>query len=251
MASRRASAAWFRLPSILLNLAGRSSSGGDDLPEALDENRRRFLAAMAATIDAPNAGVAPTVAAIHQVHGAEVAVVDSAWDARTLGGAPAADAAITRERGRALLVRVADCVPLLLACPRTGAVAAIHAGWRGIVAGVIGATIHAMRRHFDVDPAHCVAAIGPCIGVDAFEVGEEVATSLAEIGLASTIRRGAAWPRPHVDLFAAARHQLVAAGVSRARIDGEPLCTSANRDLFFSHRRDNGRTGRMAAAIIA
>lgn len=244
-------------PFRSLNLAGRRSTGGEDLPEALDENRRRLFVALGGdggeTIDAPRASRQFAVAYVNQVHGAEVAIVDGAPVHRDSGHAPTADVLATIQPGIALMIRVADCVPILLACERPRAIAAIHAGWRGIVAGVIPAAMQRIVAEFGVDRANCVAAIGPCIGVDAFEVGEEVAAALTECdahgGLESAVVRSPRWPKPHTDLFAAARIQLQRAGLASDHIDGEPLCTHANADLFFSHRRDAGRSGRMAAVI--
>lgn len=181
----------------------------------------------------------------HQVHGAEVAICRGRWPEPP----PPADAVITRDRNRALLVTVADCVPILLACPVTGGIAAVHAGWRGLVGDVIGATVRQMQQMFGSSPSFLVAAIGPAIGLEAFEVGEEVATEFERAGLATTVVRRREWPRPHIDLYAAALQRLERASVAAERVDGAPLCTASNADLFYSHRRDQGVTGRLAAVI--
>lgn len=182
------------------------------------------------------------VCRVHQVHG-DVA-------ARVRAGEPfdtsaKADAIVGSDPHRVLSVRIADCVPVLLASGDGKTVAAVHAGWRGVVAGIAPAALREMRA----EPARCGAAIGPCIGFDAFEVGREVMEAFgAAFGDGAPVRA-----RPdgkgHVDLREAVRRQLVAAGVPEDRIDTTDRCTVRDADEFFSHRRDNGITGRMAAII--
>ncbi|MCG8509074.1 MAG: peptidoglycan editing factor PgeF [Rhodospirillales bacterium] len=183
---------------------------------------------------------------VRQVHGGEV------W--RPPVGAvhprdcPEADALVTADARQLLLIRVADCVAVLLASEDGRVVAAAHAGWRGVVAGVVTNTVEQMRATHGVEPARLRAAIGPAIGVDHFEVGEEVATAFVEADLAECVRRG--YPkRPHVDLQAAVRAQLCRAGLREEHIDGNACCTFRDAALFFSHRRDKGVTGRMGAVI--
>ncbi len=224
-------------PFASLNCGGRSSVGGTDSADLTRENRRRLLHACGMT--------GCEIVSPHQVHGAQVAICRGRWPEPP----PQADAVITRDRDRALLVTVADCAPILVACPVTGGVAAIHAGWRGLVADAIGATIRQMQQMFGSSPSFLLAAIGPAIGLEAFEVGEEVATAFDEAGLADAVVRRPEWPRPHVDLFAAAARRLECAGVTGERLDGAPLCTASHAELFFSHRRDHGVTGRLAAVI--
>ncbi len=174
---------------------------------------------------------------VHQVHGADVLDAD---DARFESGAKA-DAVFSADPSKILAVRVADCVPILLADETSQKVAAVHAGWRGVIADVIGNTIHRMPS------PTLLAAIGPCIGVDAFEVGSEVIDEFRRtFGDAAPIRAGKNG-KGHVDLREACRLQLLEAGVRR--IDVSDRCTFGHSDEFFSHRRDNGVTGRMAALI--
>lgn len=170
------------------------------------------------------------VAHLRQVHGARVVGVDRP------GPAGAADAMVTGVPGLLLVVRVADCVPILVAGRRE--VAAIHAGWRGLAAGVIRA---ALAR---VD-APLVAAVGPRICVEHYEVGDEVVAGIAAEGVppAVFVRPG---KRPHVDLGAAAAWQLRAAGVKR--VDLLPHCTWED-PRFWSFRRQRGRAGRQAGVI--
>ena len=173
-----------------------------------------------------------------QVHGVEIVDAGMADDA-------SADAACTSNPERIAAIRTADCVPILLACPKRNEVVAIHAGWRGLVADAPGAAIRLLVSRGS-DPSLLIAAIGPAIGLSAFEIGEEVAEEFERSGLADAVHPGT--PRPHGDLHLAARQRLLKAGLSPSGIDGEPACT-ASSPRFFSHRRSQGRTGRHLAAI--
>jgi YfiH family protein len=149
---------------------------------------------------------------------------------------------------RSVGVRVADCTPVLVGDPLTGAALAIHAGWRGVVAHVVAAGVSALRaRH----PSRLVAAIGPSIGVCCFEVGDDVAESIATAcGDASVVVRGAhGSPKPHVDMRSAVRAQLRAAGLYDALIEDVPGCTKCDAERFFSYRRDGAKSGRHIAVI--
>jgi YfiH family protein len=177
-----------------------------------------------------------------QVHGAGVLAA---------GGAPSevarqdADALVAFERGDAVGVRVADCVPILLADPTTGAVAAVHAGWRGLVAGVIGA---AVARATEGGARLAAAAVGPCIGACCFEVDHDVAERIAAATDARAIARrteGKSW----VDLRAAVRVALSRAGI--ADVDDVGGCTKCSPEVYFSHRRDAAQAGRHLAVIVA
>jgi YfiH family protein len=193
-------------------------------------------------------GLAPTaLSRVRQVHGAAVAV------APVDGPAPEADILVTNRRDIAVAVQAADCVPLLLADRRSGAVAAAHAGWRGLAAGVPGAAVAALARHCGSRPADLVAAIGPAIGPCCYEVGPEVREAFAAAFPAGE------WPawfaaaaRPGhwlFDTWQSARHQLEAANVPAAQIFEAGLCTADHPALFCSYRRDGAAAGRMAAAI--
>jgi polyphenol oxidase len=179
---------------------------------------------------------------LYQVHGAHVVRVRASepCDTSTKG-----DALVSNDPARALTVRVADCAPVLLATEDGRLVAAVHAGWRGVIAGVVVETLRVM----DAAPARIVAAIGPCIAFDAFEVGAEVLDEFTRtFGPEAPIRR-----RPdgtgHVDLGECLRRQLISLGVGRDRINSTDRCTFRDRAEFYSHRRENGITGRMAAMI--
>jgi copper oxidase (laccase) domain-containing protein len=290
-----------------------------DTPANIQENFRRLQTAL---------GLGPLPRAwVTQVHGSRVELVapEPAGEyAETLAaeirdrftGQTAADGMVTGVPGVLLTIRVADCVPVLLAS-QNGMVAAVHAGWRGVVSGIVETGLQTLRNgvqirdqlgtneaqlrtdsaklhntvraqkigsdesrippqmralcdtkvpHLDLNCGQLapgsaqtnanvspnneevVAAIGPGISVANFEVGEEVVAAFEARGLNCAVVRQAG-PRPHVDLQLAIRKILERNGVKR--IDGNDLCTFRNTAEFFSHRRENGRTGRMVAAIAA
>ena len=179
------------------------------------------------------------VATARQVHG--TAIVDG-----SLAEAAEADVLVSDAPYRAVAVRTADCVPILLACRRTRIVAAVHSGWRGLVADAPGAAVSHMES-LGADRRNILAAIGPAIGVERFEIGSEVADEFVESGLGGCLRTGS--PRPHADLFDAARRRLLDAEISIDSIDGAPCCTSMD-PRFFSHRSDFGRSGRHLSGIV-
>jgi hypothetical protein len=143
-------------------------------------------------------------------------------------------------------VRVADCVPVLLSTTDGRHVAAVHAGWRGVVAQAV---IGSLREMVGTNTRGVVAAIGPAIGYDSFEVGEEVLKEFTKTFGADAPVRAVGGGKGRVDLRECLRRQLVAAGVPEERIDLTDRCTYRDSDEFFSHRRDKGITGRMAALI--
>jgi YfiH family protein len=148
-------------------------------------------------------------------------------------------------------IRTADCVPVLIACTETGVVCAVHAGWRGIVAGVVPQAIGAMRAAHGARPGGMVAAIGPCIGRDVYEVGPDVAAEFAKVvGDAFVLPAGGGRAKEHIDCFGAVRSQLKACGIPAESVDGEELCTVATPREFFSYRRDGARSGRMASVVV-
>jgi YfiH family protein len=175
---------------------------------------------------------------LEQVHGTRVADLDAGDDTRG-----PADAVLTRTRGRVCVVQVADCMPVLFAARDASAVAVAHAGWRGLAAGVLEATIARLR----VAPAELSAWLGPAISAAHFEVGEEVRQAFldGDPGAATAFARNARG-RWQCDLAALARRRLAALGVTE--VSGGDRCTYADPTRFFSFRRD-GRCGRMAALI--
>jgi len=209
---------------------------GDD-DEAVRENRTRFARSLDLSLD--------HLFEQRQVHGNQVREVtrsDRTAHVVNLEG----DALVAREEGLGVAARTADCVPILIAHPPSGDVAAVHAGWRGAVADVAGHAVQHMKR----DPTEMIAAIGPHIRVRAFEIGDEVASE----------RERAAGGRPvaargnlktHGDLAALIRLQLQHRGIPPTAIDDVGGCTHDDAGLFFSHRRDRARTGRHLSVIVA
>ena len=200
---------------------------GDD-PEAVRENRRRVCTQLQLPAEP---------AWVEQVHGAQVVDLDGS------GRLPPADGLIARRAERVCVVQVADCMPVLFAARDGSAVAAAHAGWRGLAAGILEATI----GRLGVAPAQLLAWLGPAIGARHFEVGAEVRAALTaqDAGALSAFVANARG-RYQCDLALLVRRRLSAAGV--AAVYGGTWCTYADSARFFSYRRD-GRCGRLAALI--
>jgi YfiH family protein len=183
---------------------------------------------------------------------------------------------MTAEPGLLLNIRIADCLPVLLVDPRQRVVAAVHSGWRGALARIIENTVGDMRRAFGSDPQTLIAALGPSIRACCYEVGGEVVEAfhgsfagadrffriLPNRPEAATDRHSmlflSAYPPGHapervpaarLDLIAVAHDQLTTNGVEPANILVSDYCTACRTDLFFSHRREGGTTGRQVAAI--
>jgi hypothetical protein len=223
-----------RPPWHSLNLG---TAVGDDAA-AVAENRRRFSAEI---------GAQPLW--LRQVHGCRVVEATAALAA---GEPPLADAAWTCEPGVACVVQVADCLPVLLAAPDGRAVAAAHAGWRGLAGGVVEAALAALCEGAHCGPQDVAVWLGPCIGPRRFEVGADVLRAFGADPQDADARRFAASapvqgaPRWLADLPLLARERLQRAGVRR--VSGGGACTVEDSERFFSYRRD-GVTGRLAAAV--
>lgn len=158
------------------------------------------------------------------------------------------DALCGSEAGVAICVRTADCVPILAADPASGAVVAIHAGWRGVVRGVVEAGIELLASRAR-DRAELIAAIGPHIRRDAFEVSDDVASELAAVSDArDAVDRSRA--KPHVALVSIVRAKLVSLGIDASRVDDTGGCTASEPERFFSFRRDGKVGGRHLSAIV-
>ena len=200
-----------------------------DAPAAVMQNRQRVRAGL---------GLPGEPAWLEQVHGTQV-LERTAAALRS----PPADALITRTAGVVAVVQVADCLPVLIAARDGSVVAAAHAGWRGLAAGILGATV----ARSGVPPAQLLAWLGPAIGAAHFEVGGEVRDAfLARAPRAAAAFAANARGRWQCDLNLLARQHLEAAGVTA--VYGGTWCTYAERERFFSYRRD-GQCGRMAALI--
>ena len=208
---------------------------GDD-PAAVAENHRRF---------AVSVGYDPgRLFESSQVHGARALRVDGAAVLATRQ--EEADALVTSTPGDVVAVRVADCVPVLLAAPGRAVVSAVHAGWRGVAQRVLAAAVEAMA----VEPGAIVAAVGPCIGPCCFEVGDDVATQIAAASSEAVVARSAVGgAKPKVDLRAAVTVQLGSIGVRSVEHVGG--CTMCEPAWFHSFRRDGKLSGRLLAAIVA
>lgn len=175
---------------------------------------------------------------LEQVHSAEVVIVG---DDAELAQLPRGDALVTNRRDIMVGVRTADCLPILIYEPRRHVVAAIHAGLRGMQAGVIQNALELMRRAFDAQPGEMLAALGPCIRVDKYEVGPEViADFLKAYGAEGFSYRDDLGPRPHLDLPGTAQKILMRAGLLPEHVSDIGLCTCGRADLFHSYRRDRG-----------
>ncbi len=182
--------------------------------------------------------------AIRQVHGSDVMVAeDFAGGGQT---PPEADAAITAQRGAAVGVLTADCLPVLLYDPVKRVAGAAHAGWKGTVRRVSVKTVEAMAERFGSRPGDIRAALGPCIGPCCYTVGEEVVKEFS--GYPEALSNGSGQAR--LDIAAVNISQLVSAGLRRENITGAGACTACENGLFFSYRKDNGRTGRQLSFIM-
>jgi YfiH family protein len=178
------------------------------------------------------------LATAKQIHSDRVLLVESA------GAQGEGDALISNRPGVGLAIRTADCLPVLIADPRTRAVAAVHAGWRGVASEIVSKTVHALCQGFDSKPEDLVVAIGPGIGGCCFEVGPEVAVKFApffpELDLSG---------RAKIDLVETTCRQLRRNGVGLGQISTSGLCSRCNPELFESYRRDRDASGRMVAMI--
>lgn len=214
-------------PYTSLNL-GKST---DDAPENTAENRRRFCAALGFSVE--------QLAWSRQVHGAGV------LHATSPGGAEGYDALVTQTPGVFLAVSVADCVPVLVYDPKRRAVAAIHAGWRGAAAGLVGKALRLMAERFGTEGADCLAYVGTCIDECSFEVGPEVAAAFHPAFKRLDPDRG----KYLVDLKKACAAQLRDFGIPERAIEVSPFSTVLHNGDYFSHRKEGGVTGRMMAVI--
>lgn len=203
---------------------------------------------------------APQVATLTQVHGNAVIVMRRGQAVPATP--PEADAIVSNDPAVAIAVRAADCVPLLLADAKTGAVAAVHAGWRGTAAGAAPAAVRTMEREFATDPADVQVAVGPAIGVCCYEVGPELVDAFAAAGHARHLvdrwfvtlppARGSRERSPlRLDVAKSNRDQLVLAGVPEEQIHSAELCTAEHTDVLTSFRAEREKAGRLVGVIRA
>ena len=232
------------MPQDALNLAGFN----EDSAENIVENRRRFLKLFAAQW---------SLAGCWQVHGRDIRIVNETSEAQpptyASGDDDHCDAVISRTENVLAVIKTADCVPILIGDPKTGAFAAVHAGWRGTLASVVPHALERMSALYETRARDVRVAIGPAAGVCCYEVGTEVIDAFKKHfpdsnKLFTPTREGHA----RVDLLKANRDQLVSLGVAADRIHTSPLCTMCRTDLFFSYRREksvHGKVGRLMAVI--
>jgi polyphenol oxidase len=215
--------------------------GSQDHPSNVVENRRRVAAALGAA--------AENLCSLYQVHGAEVITVTGAWSRAEL---PKADAMVTSQKGLALGILTADCVPVLFADAKAGVIAAAHAGWRGALASVLEATVDAMCA-IGAKPSQIASAIGPCIAQKSYEVGQEFYDTLikADAGNVGFFINTPAGKR-YFDIKAYVRKKLEFAGITTINILEND--TYLEEDNFFSFRRTTHRSekdyGRQISAIM-
>jgi len=232
------------MPLDALNLAGFN----EDAAENIYENRRRFLKLFDGDW---------TLTGCWQTHSADVRIVHSDQEAQPKPGVPGddiyCDALVSRTPRILLAVKTADCVPILLGDAKTGAFAAVHAGWRGTSSSILLRAIEQLQNEYGTRPEDLRAAIGPAANSCCYEVGDEVIRLFKERFpesdyLFTPTREG----RARIDLHAANRDQLISAAVSPDRVHLAPLCTMDRTDLFFSYRREKkllGRVGRLMSVI--
>ncbi len=232
--------------AVFTRLGGKSSGDfgglnvgqelGDD-PATVQENLHLIFQTL---------GLSPAdVATARQVHGARVAVIGADERGTTQ---PQTDSLISAEPGTCLVLRFADCLPLMLYDPVRQAIALIHAGWRGLVAGVVGNTVLRLQHAFACRPRDLVAGLGPTIGPCCYQVGPELILEVRRVlDEAGQFLLPQSSGTLHFDLPGAVRWELRQAGVQQ--IEDSGMCTACNTDEFFSHRAEQGRTGRFAAVL--
>ncbi len=232
------------MPKNALSLAGFN----EDAAENILENRRRFLKLFQGEW---------ILAGCWQVHGADVRLVKTAQEARPaenqLGETIYCDVIVSNADGVLAGVKTADCVPILIGDPVTGAFAAVHAGWRGTLATAVLAGVKRLAAEYDAKPENLRVAIGASAGPCCYEVGADVIDAFTSrfgsgASLFTTTRPGHAT----VDLIKANRDQLESAGVLPERIHSAPICTMCRTDLFFSYRKEknlHGKVGRLMAVV--
>jgi hypothetical protein len=225
------------LPQRSLNLSQVSW----DMPANVSENRRRFLAAL----NLENA----QLATLSQVHSDRLHILDENTPAEN--ARPEADALGTCRDGIAIAVQVADCLPILVADPRQRIVAAIHAGWRGILARIFAKTVAGLRAAFGTDPSDLIIAIGPGIRSCCFEVGPEVVEEFhnAYPGVRLSKPHPTRYCKYFLDMPQALQIQFEEIGLNGDNIFDLGACTCCNTGEFFSYRCEGPRSGRMMGLI--
>lgn len=232
--SRRGGVSQGGCASLNLSLSVR------DDPPAVHENRRRAYGTFQRETQ--------TLVHAHLVHQAQVAQVTCAQHGQVM---PQADGLITNEPGCGLTMNFADCAPIFLYDPVHHAIGLGHAGWKGSVVDLPGSLVRAMQAAYGSAPEDLLAAIGPCISVERYEVGEPLIAAV-RAAFPKVAQQVLVYPqpggRPHYDLALANRLNLERSGVRH--IEVAPWCTAGRTDLFFSHRAEAGQTGRFGAVFL-
>lgn len=232
------------MPRDALSLAGFN----DDKAENILENRRRFLKLFPGEW---------ALAGCWQVHGADLRVVNNIEEAKPaeneLGDTIYCDSIVSDAAGVLAGVKTADCVPLLMGDPTTGAFAAVHAGWRGTLAEIGTITVKRLTAEYGAKPENLRVAIGASAGPCCYEVGQDVIDAFRnKFAGADELFKATRDGHARIDLLKSNRDQLIEAGVSDDRIHTAPVCTMDRTDLFFSYRREksvNGKVGRLMAVV--
>ena len=209
------------------------------------ENRKRFVNALGYSLE--------NAVAVEQVHGNKVVVVNETCKGKGMVDyedfLAEADGMITNKQGILLTTYYADCVPLYFFDPQTGAVGIAHAGWKGTMLKIGAEVVSKLQKNFGVEPKNCIAVIGPSIGPCCYEVDDKVLQPMekAYTNLSSIVRQEK--QRTFLNLWKANSISLQESGLKDVNIYVSKLCTCCSQEYFFSHRRDKGHTGRMAAVI--
>ncbi len=212
-----------------------------DEPETVRENRYKSFRAMKRDTE--------SLYDVWQIHSADVVIANAPHPRLINPPELRADAILTDNPAVTLFMRFADCTPILLHDPKKGVVGVVHAGWQGTVKHAAGQAVRTMQSVYGSRPADILAAIGPAIGPDHYEVGPEVAQQVHHAfgEMASQLLIPQAGSRPHFDLWQANRLSLNLVGVEQVQV--AEICTACHTDDWFSHRAEKGKTGRFGALI--
>jgi polyphenol oxidase len=214
-----------------------------DSPHNVQGNRSILARAFGARAD--------RLVTVNQVHGLDLLVIDTPNPDYSHFLKLECDGIVTNQPGVMIGVCIADCVPLLLLDPQKKVVAVLHAGWKGTAGGIAGKGVETLIGLFGSDPADILAAVGPAIGRCCYEVDAPVWEAFAKSGAGlECFERKAVSGKWGLDLATANCRQLLAAGVAETNIAATPMCVSCEHDLFYSHRRDKGETGRQMGFIM-
>lgn len=203
-----------------------------DNPKHVTANRMHLSAQL---------GVRTTLVSMEQVHGNRVCCVDGE------SATPVCDAMMTHERHRALMVMVADCIPILFFDPIHQVIAVAHAGRAGVFENILARTITALSQRYETKPQELLVALGPSIGVCCYEVGSDIAQKAYELGFEAMVIKKKA--RYYLDLHAIVKQQLRESGIDARSISWHTQCTACNTEDYFSYRKE-GITGRFCGVVM-